>query len=634
MLNCDRRVLFGCALLALLLAACGAGDGAPTPTVRPTRSSLPSSQLTPLPPQRRGVSAVLVTLAGARADLTDRFAADGTLPTLARLAAQGIRADYLQPPEPAAGVPAQFAMLTGVGSFRNGIVADQFERTTGPLGQSLRGFDMASAVEPIWRSAMRFGARTALIGYPPGMLDLPSQRADWMVSAGAVVAPSAQHVLKFSDAKEWKPPPSSFSAMKEAHTTIVPGGGASLIDLWVLALDTTDDHQENYDTWVLSRSKRLDDSAVRLHLNEWVALTIDPLLQTSTAVKVTDAAPGHFAVYQAPVMLNQLAPLDFAREIARQYGAPPAAADLDALQRNWIDEVSYVQMDERQTRWLTDVALYVDRRYQPDLLLLRLTIVEDAQRALLLTLTRQAAYAERNAAYAVALRHAYAVADGALASLLEQMDRTGATLFVVSPNGQAPVHTVVNLNKLLVDRKWLVLQRNGSIDAAKTRAYAEAAGGLAHIYVNVKGREAAGIVEQAELDKLEGDIVGVLKDLADPADSQPVLAKVLRRPDLNAIGLQNDNSGDIVVQARPGFVLADGRERSVVLEQAHAYGADGYGAAPADMRGIFFAAGAGIRSGARLTNVRALDVAPTLAALLRITQPVFPEGRALEEALR
>jgi predicted AlkP superfamily phosphohydrolase/phosphomutase len=280
------------------------------------------------------------------------------------------------------------------------------------------------------------------------------------------------------------------------------------------------------------------------------------------------------------------------------------------------------------------VALYVYRRYEPDLLLLRLTVVENAQRALLLTLPRQSAYTERSAAYALAVQRAYAVADGALGQLSAQIDFTAATLLVVSPNGQAPVHTVVNLNRLLSDRKWLMLQRSGAIDWAKTRAFAEAAGGVAHIYINLKGRETNGIVEQADLDKVQGDIVSVLKDLADPLDSKPIFGKLLRRADLNALGLQHDNSGDIVVQARPGFLLADGRERGTVLEPASTLGADGYGVSVPDMRGIFIAAGAGLRSGTRLSNVRAIDVAPTVAALLRITQPVFPEGRALEEALK
>jgi predicted AlkP superfamily phosphohydrolase/phosphomutase len=609
------------------------GAEAPSLTPQATRTSAPSPNLTPLPPQRRGIGAVLVTLAGARADLVDRYLADGTLPALGRLAGQGIRADFLQPPEPAAGVPAQFSMLTGVSPARTGIIADQFERPSDPLGQPVRGFDVAPGVEPIWRSAMRSGARTALIGYPPGMLDLPAERADWMVTPGAAVAPSAQHVLKFSDAKDWGNAPSSFSSMKEAHTVIVPGGAAPGLDLWVLAVDSTDDHLENYDTWFLSRSKKLDASAARLRLNEWVVLTIDPLLQTSAAFKVTDAASAHFAIYQTPVMVNQLAPLEFAREITRQFGGPPAAADGDALARNWIDQGTFVQMDERQTSWLTDVALYVYRHFQPDLLLLRLTIVENAQRALLLTLPRQPAYAERGAAYALALQHAYAVADGALAQLYAQIDFDAGALLVVSPNGQAPVHTVVNINRLLIDRKWLVL-RNGAIDASKTKAFAEAAGGMAHIYVNLKGRETTGVVEQADFDKLQGDIAAALKDLADPVDAQPIFGKVLRRPDLDSLGVQHDNSGDIVVQARAGFMLADGRERATVLEPAVTTGADGYGAAVPDMRGIFVAAGAGLRSGARLTNVRAIDVAPTLAALLRITQPVFPEGRVLEEALR
>ena len=52
---------------------------------------------------------------------------------------------------------------------------------------------------------MRFGAHTAWIGYPAGQFALAAQRADWMVSPGVALAPAAQHVLKFSDAKGWNP---------------------------------------------------------------------------------------------------------------------------------------------------------------------------------------------------------------------------------------------------------------------------------------------------------------------------------------------------------------------------------------------------------------------------------------------
>ena len=99
------------------------------------------------------------------------------------------------------------------------------------------------------------------------------------------------------------------------------------------------------------------------------------------------------------------------------------------------------------------------------------------------------------------------------------------------------------------------------------------------------------------------------------------------------IGL-NDNSGDIVVQARPGFVMSDRLDRDAVLEPASALGASGYNASLAEMAGIFIAGGAGIAGGGHAGTASVLDVAPTIAALLHFTSPVFLEGRAIEGALK
>jgi hypothetical protein len=98
--------------------------------------------------------------------------------------------------------------------------------------------------------------------------------------------------------------------------------------------------------------------------------------------------------------------------------------------------------------------------------------------------------------------------------------------------------------------------------------------------------------------------------------------------------MQNDNSGDLVVQARPGYHLSEALDRTAILEPATQLGAAGYTAAAPEMRGIFVAAGAGIRSGGRLETLGVLDVAPTIAALLRFTSPVFLEGRVVEAALK
>ncbi len=622
------------ALLLCLLTQCAPFN--PPATVSPfaaraTVAALPP--LTSLPPLRHERGLVFVTLAGVRADLADKFIADGIMPTLARIGAGGARVDALQPPDPAVAAPAQLSLLTGAGPARTGIVGDAFRKAGQSLAPGANGFESAAAVEPIWRSAMRQGMTAAVLAFPAGALKVSALRADWMVSGGAALAPAAQHVLKFGDAKGWNNLPPSFSAPKEATSTIAQGGGAPPVDLFVLALDTTDDRQENYDTWLFSRSRSVDTGTVRLHLNEWGTFVVDPLLQSSAAFKVTDASPAHFAVYQSAVMVNQVAPPDLARAVTGQIGTAPAPADGDALERNWIDEGTYLQMSERALDWQIAAAAFVYRQFRPDVLVLRLSAVEDAERELL-TDPRQTRYTtERAQSDDRALRHAYELVDGALGQLWAQLDPSSSALLVASDRGLMPVYTQVNLNHWLNDRKWLTLQKDG-IDAARTKAFALVSDAAAHIYINLKGREPDGSVEHNEYSQLQSDIVSGLKELTDPADGQPIFARVLRRQELDTLGLQSDNSGDVFAQARPGYVLSGARDRTVTLEPSSLHGASGFDASLPQMQGIFLATGAGVRSGVRLAGARSVDLAPTMSALLRLPPPALVDGRVMDSLLR
>ncbi len=61
-------------------------------------------------------------------------------------------------------------------------------------------------------------------------------------------------------------------------------------------------------------------------------------------------------------------------------------------------------------------------------------------------------------------------------------------------------------------------------------------------------------------------------------------------------------------------------------------GAHGFDPALPDMGAIFYALGRGVPRGAELGEVRAIDVAPTIAALLGIQPPEQSEGRSLFRA--
>lgn len=93
-------------------------------------------------------------------------------------------------------------------------------------------------------------------------------------------------------------------------------------------------------------------------------------------------------------------------------------------------------------------------------------------------------------------------------------------------------------------------------------------------------------------------------------------------------------SGDLTLLATPPLVLGrPGTARKALAGVSRMLGrvsgAHGFDPDHPDMGAIFFALGRGVPAGEKLGTVRAIDVAPTAAALLGIEPPAQSEGRAL-----
>jgi predicted AlkP superfamily pyrophosphatase or phosphodiesterase len=87
--------------------------------------------------------------------------------------------------------------------------------------------------------------------------------------------------------------------------------------------------------------------------------------------------------------------------------------------------------------------------------------------------------------------------------------------------------------------------------------------------------------------------------------------------------------GDLVAIAPAGSYFADGELEG----RPAAKGMHGYPPEVPEMRGIFYAWGAGIRRGARREVVHAVDVVPLICRLLGIDPPTGIDGRAPEDLL-
>jgi predicted AlkP superfamily phosphohydrolase/phosphomutase len=138
------------------------------------------------------------------------------------------------------------------------------------------------------------------------------------------------------------------------------------------------------------------------------------------------------------------------------------------------------------------------------------------------------------AKYGQALPEFYQQMDQVLGEIMARMDdRT--TLLVLSDHGFAPYNRSFNLNTWLLNNGYVVIKKDATanpaeafanVDWSRTRAYGL---GLNGLYLNLRGRERAGIVEPgASADALLKEIKEKLLAVRDPENQLPAITRVDR----------------------------------------------------------------------------------------------------------
>ncbi len=103
--------------------------------------------------------------------------------------------------------------------------------------------------------------------------------------------------------------------------------------------------------------------------------------------------------------------------------------------------------------------------------------------------------------------------------------------------------------------------------------------------------------------------------------------------DGEAMGIGGESGGDIYVDLLPGYDFDAKLSAGDLITKREPHGMHGFNPRRASMRTLMVLNGPGIQAGQRLSGVRIIDFAPTLAKLLGIPQPRDATGRILKEAL-
>jgi predicted AlkP superfamily phosphohydrolase/phosphomutase len=165
-------------------------------------------------------------------------------------------------------------------------------------------------------------------------------------------------------------------------------------------------------------------------------------------------------------------------------------------------------------------------------------------------------------------------------------------------------------------------------DVDWTRTVAFSKGNYGQIFINLKGREAQGIVEPgARYEQIMREVAEKLAALVDPENGEKLIGPVWRREDLYT-GPHAGESPDIQFLPRdmsnkPLGTLDLTSNRFITP----AYGNSG----DHRMHGIMVGRGPELKRGARVEGARIIDYAPTILHSFGVEVPSDMDGRVLEE---
>jgi predicted AlkP superfamily phosphohydrolase/phosphomutase len=192
-------------------------------------------------------------------------------------------------------------------------------------------------------------------------------------------------------------------------------------------------------------------------------------------------------------------------------------------------------------------------------------------------------------------------------------------LLVLSDHGFCGIRHEVYLNRHLIDEGFLRMRPGSSellsdIDAAATTAYSLIPG---RIYVNLKGREPAGIVEPgAPYQELRDRLRASLLSLRDPEGRQ-VIEKVVAREEIYS-GRAVDAAPDLVAVPADGFDLKGRFRAPALFQRSHLNGMHTFHDSM-----LFCDRPLGSPPGS------IVDLLPTLLDLMGLPRPEGIDGRSL-----
>ena len=374
---------------------------------------------------------------------------------------------------------------------------------------------------------------------------------------------------------------------------------------------------------------------VKLKFSAGLGITVNGIAR----FLVTELSPD-FSLYATPIQIDPEKPAlpishpsfyaAYLAKLLGTYSTLGMAEDTWALNEGVIDEAefleqAYLLMAEREAMFLN--ALEKTRRGV-------VACVFDTSDRVQHMFYRYLHQDSADNSYRRTIEDLYQRMDRLVGLALQHVDED-TVLFVLSDHGFCSFRRGINLNSWLLENGYLALVNGATesgpyfkgVDWSRTRAYTLGLGGL---YLNLKGREAQGIVAAgAEAEALKQELIEKLANLPDTERNELGIRKVYAT---NALykGPYLAEAPDLIVGYNDGYRTswdaAVGKVSKEVFEDNHKAWSGDHSVDPVLVPGVLFC-----NRKMDATDPGIEDLAPTALKLFGLDPPAWMEGKPVFE---
>jgi predicted AlkP superfamily phosphohydrolase/phosphomutase len=602
--------------------------------------------------------------------LIEKHIAEGYLPNFKKLIEAGVLALNCLPVYPTITPPNWASIATGAWPGTHGIT-DFWVPSPGVTPDNSGVVEAFSSqrwqAEPIWEAMDRAGKKCIVVNYPGAW---PSRMKNGITVGGAgltigefrdgLPGTASRHLLcnaqlittgvypkaikgKFEPADGWQGLEDDGSEPLEMTFELgLPEPLEKTVGAtWHILVQSSSG--DGYDKVALSPSKNVSEAFFTIAVGEWSNKSFASIKMVDGSsrtvffrcklLELSDDAQDFRLYISALCQTGGWAnPEEVCAEIESADGIFGHEGGLIGYSEGWFDLDTYVEINELHDAWLGDVVVTLLRRHEWDLLYLHSHPVDWAYHVLMDNLDEHTAESEEDYRKAWEThRKIYQTQDRLLGRIVEAAGE--GTLFVlVSDHGAGSGGPTFNPYHPLVAAGLTVAKGDGEgaqgskpprgviiPDISKSKVLAQR---MCYVYINLKGRDPEGIVEPADYEKVQRQIINALYCWVDLETGNRPVSLALTKNDARILGLHGDRVGDVVYALYTDTGNQHGQQLSASESTV------------GKLKSLLVLSGPGVKQNYRMPRTCWLtDVVPTICYLSCWPVPADTEGSVIYQAL-